>query len=152
MDTRLPRPSSENSRRTMIANRRKDTAPEIAIRRRLHAAGLRYRVDFPADPTDRRRRADIVFTRVRIAVFIDGCFWHGCPDHFIAPKKNTDYWGPKISRNMERDLSSTERLRDDGWTVLRFWEHEDPDAVCETIVENVRRRRRDSAPSVRPRG
>ena len=79
MTMRPPPPSSETARRTMLANRRRDTTPELAVRRRLHAAGLRYRVDFPADPADRRRRVDIVFTRARVAIFIDGCFWHGCP-------------------------------------------------------------------------
>lgn len=138
MESRPPRPSNENARRTMLANRRKDTSPELAVRRRLHAAGMRYRVDFPADGTDRRRRADIVFTRARVAVFIDGCFWHGCPEHFIAPKRNADYWGPKIERNMERDRTSTARLREAGWQVLRFWEHENPEDVAARIVEAVR--------------
>lgn len=125
----------------MLANRRKDTSPELAVRRRLHSAGLRYRVDYSADATDRRRRADIVFTRARVAVFIDGCFWHGCPDHFIAPRRNSDYWGPKIARNIERDRSSTARLQDAGWQVLRFWEHEDPDHVAARIEEAVRPRK-----------
>ena len=143
-----PHPSDENDRRTMLANRRKDTSPELAVRRRLHAAGLRYRVDYPADATDRRRRADIVFTRARVVVFIDGCFWHGCPEHFIAPKRNADYWGPKIERNIARDRTSTERLLDDGWQVLRFWEHEDPDDVATQIMEAVRPQPKDSASTV----
>lgn len=152
MESRPPRPSSENARRTMLANRRKDTSPELAVRRRIHAAGLRYRVDFPADATDRRRRADIVFTRAKVVVFIDGCFWHGCPEHFIAPKSNADYWGPKIARNMERDRTSTARLRNAGWRVLRFWEHEDPDDVAPRIIEAVRPRNQIPAPDVRRRG
>lgn len=144
-----PLASSENARRTMLANRRKDTTPELAVRRRLHAEGLRYRVDYPADSTDRRRRADIVFTRARVVVFIDGCFWHGCPDHFIAPKRNADYWGPKIARNMERDRASTARLQEDGWRVLRFWEHEDHDDVVAQILEVVRPGNQVRPPSVR---
>lgn len=148
MDDRPPRPSSENARRTMLANSRKDTAPEIAIRQRLHAAGLRYRVDYSADQTDPRRRTDIVFSRAKVAVFIDGCFWHGCPVHLVPPKRNAEYWGPKIERNMARDRSSTERLRESDWTVLRFWEHENPDAVCLAIIEQVRPQPRDPGPDV----
>ncbi|MGP5920750.1 very short patch repair endonuclease, partial [Brachybacterium alimentarium] len=101
-----PPPSSEGARSTMRANRRRDTGIELAIRRRLHARGLRFRVDYAADRTDRRRRADIVFTRVRVAIFIDGCFWHGCPEHYVEPKKNRDYRLPKIERNKARDRES----------------------------------------------
>ncbi|WP_425842697.1 very short patch repair endonuclease [Agrococcus sp. TSP3-2-1] len=124
----------------MRGNTRRDTAPEIAVRRLLHAAGLRYRVDFPALSSDRRRRADIVFTRRRVVVFIDGCFWHGCPEHFIAPKANAAYWGPKIARNIARDVDTNERLEAEGWRVLRFWEHEDPKAVAVAITAEVRAR------------
>lgn len=134
-----PPPSSENARLTMKANRRRDTSIELAVRRRLHAAGLRYRVDYAADPSDRRRRADIVFTRARLVVFIDGCFWHGCPDHFIMPKSNVDYWRHKIERNMERDRDSVARLEAAGWSVLRFWEHQAPDDVAASIIAAVRR-------------
>lgn len=122
----------------MRGNVRRDTKPEVEVRRLLHAAGLRYRVDFPALASDRRRRADIVFTSRRIAVFIDGCFWHGCPQHFVAPKANSDYWGPKIARNRERDIDTTERLEADGWLVLRFWEHEAPSDVAARIEAVVR--------------
>lgn len=120
-----------------MANRRRDTKIELAVRRRIHAMGLRYRVDYPADTGDRRRRVDIVFTRARVAVFIDGCFWHGCPTHFVEPKNNADYWRPKIQRNRERDLESTARLESAGWTVLRFWEHEDPGGAAELIRATV---------------
>jgi len=129
--------TSEGTRRSMLGNRRRDTTPELAVRRALHAAGLRYRVDYPL-AFDRRRRADVVFTRQKVAVFIDGCFWHGCPDHSTTPKQNTDYWGPKLARNAARDLDTTQRLSDDGWTVLRFWEHEDPSAVVARIIDVVR--------------
>ena len=121
----------------MLGNRRRDTSPELAVRRALHAAGLRYRVDYPLE-FDRRRRADVVFTRQKVAVFIDGCFWHGCPDHATTPKQNTDYWGPKLARNTARDIDTTRRLTEDGWTVLRFWEHEDPVDVAATIIGAVR--------------
>lgn len=117
----------------MLANRRRDTKPELAIRRLLHAAGLRYRVDFRLAPP-LRARPDIVFTRRRIAVFIDGCFWHGCPLHRTTPKQNADYWGPKLLRNVQRDRETDEALAAAGWTVMRFWEHENPVAVAETVI------------------
>lgn len=149
MSRKPPEASSENARRTMRANKRKDTSIELAIRRRLHASGLRYRVDHPADVSDRRRRADIVFTRARVAIFIDGCFWHGCPEHYVEPKANSDYWRPKIARNRERDVDSTCRLREAGWTVMRFWEHEDPDLVAAKIAAAVRHRDEKTSPTVR---
>lgn len=132
-----PRASSEGARRTMVANRRRDTKPELLIRRELHARGLRYRVDYAPLASDRRRRADIVFTRAKVAVFIDGCFWHGCPTHFVMPKTNADYWAPKIQRNMARDAETTRRLEGEGWTVLRFWEHEDPAIVAARVMDKM---------------
>lgn len=127
--------SSPAAGSVMRANRRRDTAPELQVRRLLHAAGLRFRVDVAPSQSDRRRRADVVFSRRRIAVFVDGCFWHGCPQHFVAPKTNSDYWGPKIARNRERDAETTELLLNEGWNVLRFWEHEDPQMISEKILE-----------------
>ncbi|WP_435079272.1 very short patch repair endonuclease [Clavibacter michiganensis] len=125
--------SSDTARRVMRANKRRDTAPELAVRRILHARGHRYRVDLRV-AMESRSRADIAFTRQRIAVFIDGCFWHGCPDHLHLPKSNADYWGPKLARNVERDGEVTALLTGLGWTVLRFWEHEPADAVAEAII------------------
>lgn len=127
--------STEGSRNSMRSNRRRDTLPELAVRRRLHATGLRYRVDFA--PLGGRRRADIVFTRQRVAVFIDGCYWHGCPNHATFPKRNSDYWLPKLARNVERDRETDQSLREAGWTVLRFWEHESPDDVAHRIAVAV---------------
>lgn len=117
----------------MRANRRRDTVPELSVRRLLHARGLRYRVDYRLAPPH-RTRADIVFTRRGLAVFIDGCFWHGCPEHASQPKRNSDYWGPKLARNIERDRETDAVLRELGWTVLRFWEHENPAEVAEAII------------------
>jgi len=128
--------SSEHARRTMVANRSKDTAPELAVRSLLHARGLRYRTNHRPEPT-LRRTADIVFTRRRIAVFIDGCYWHGCPTHLAMPKSNVGYWAPKIERNRERDRETTELLKAAGWTVLRFWEHESPADVADVIAAVV---------------
>ena len=122
--TRGPVPSSENAARTMRANKRRDTSPEMTLRSALHRAGLRFRVDYPL-PFDRRRRADIVFPRAKVAVFVDGCFWHGCPEHYVAPKANSEFWRTKVGANIERDHETTKRLEHDGWAVLRFWEHED---------------------------
>ena len=122
----------------MQSNRGRDTAPEIRVRRLLHAGGLRYRVDF--SPLGERRRADIVFTRRRIAVFIDGCYWHGCPEHATLPRRNAEYWLPKLARTAERDRETNEALAAAGWLVLRYWEHEDPAAVANAIIAVVRAR------------
>ena len=126
----------------MRGNRRRDTSPEMRVRRILHARGLRYRVDLPLT-FDRRRRADITFTGAKVVVFIDGCFWHGCPDHYVEPRTHTGYWAPKIAANRARDADSTSRLAADGWTVLRFWEHEDPDMVAARVAAAVGGARRD---------
>lgn len=126
--------SSDHARRTMKANRRRDTKPELRIRSALHRSGLRFRVD-TAPLAGVRRRADIVLTRVHVAVFIDGCFWHGCPEHFIPPKTNADYWRQKIQRNRDRDKDTDRILADEGWTVLRFWEHENPNEAANAIVK-----------------
>ena len=123
----------------MLANRRRDTTIELAVRRELHRRGRRFRVDFAPDPTNRRRRADIVFTRARVSVFLDGCFWHGCPEHYIEPKSNASYWRPKIERNRARDLETTAQLQEQGWKVLRFWEHEPPDVIADQVEEELDR-------------
>lgn len=125
----------------MQANRSRDTGPELAVRRILHARGLRYRVAAAPLP-GLRRRADIVFTKQRIAVFIDGCFWHGCQDHGRSRfQHNVDYWPAKIATNMARDLDTTARLSDAGWYVMRFWEHESPLDVAAAIEHAVAERR-----------
>lgn len=132
-----PPASDEHARLTMRANRRRDTLPELKVRALLHRAGLRYRVDYPPLPTLKRRRADIVFTRRKIAVFIDGCYWHGCPEHYVLPKRNTDYWTEKIRRNQERDTETDAALLEAGLQPLRFWEHDDPREVAQTVIEAV---------------
>lgn len=117
----------------MVANKSRDTKPELRLRSELHRRGLRFRVDI-APVKGIRRRADIVFTRARVAVFVDGCFWHGCPEHFIAPKSNAEYWRSKIQANVERDRDTAQKLSAVGWEVLRFWEHEGPDDAVPKIV------------------
>ena len=107
------------------------------MRRLVHAAGMRYRVNHRPLP-QLRRTADLVFTRRRIAVFIDGCYWHGCPKHHRQPAANADYWAAKVARNRARDADTDAALAAAGWTRLRFWEHEDPAAVAAAIVATVR--------------
>jgi len=118
----------------MRGNRRRDTAPELAIRRLLHAAGLRYRVDTRPLP-DLNRRADLVFRRAKVAVFIDGCYWHGCPQHGTTAKTNADYWATKIGRNVTRDRETDLMLTKAGWQVVRLWEHEDPVDAARAVQE-----------------
>jgi DNA mismatch endonuclease (patch repair protein) len=119
----------------MQSNRRRDTGPELAIRRAAHQAGLRYRVDFPIRvPGHRSIRPDLVFTRRRVAVFIDGCFWHGCPVHATSPATRARFWADKIAANRERDRRHDDVLAASGWTVVRVWEHEDPGEAVKRIV------------------
>lgn len=139
--------SSEHARLTMRANRSRDTKPEMLIRRELHRRGRRFRVAYRPLPEDRRRTVDIAFTRLKIAVHIDGCFWHGCEEHFIPPKTNPEYWQQKIAGNRARDLDTDRRLEAQGWTVLRFWEHQDPAEVVATIENLLGRARGDWEPA-----
>jgi len=120
----------------MVGNRRRDTKPELAVRSLVHRAGLRYRVDFA--PVGGRRKADIVFPRQRIAVFIDGCFWHSCPLHGSVPATNRDYWVPKLATNTERDRQTTEGLEALGWRVVRIWEHVTAEEAAAVIIDAVR--------------
>jgi len=122
------------TRAVMRGNARRDTRPELAVRRLIFAAGLRYRVDYAPLPEYRRLKADIVFPRVRIAIFIDGCFWHGCVDHYRPATANAKFWSTKIAGNRQRDISSNLKLVEAGWTVLRFWEHEAPEQVASRII------------------
>ena len=123
----------------MRGNKRTDTKPEIALRAELHRRGLRFRKDYFLSIAGARGvRADIVFTRARVAVFIDGCFWHGCPQHGHAPRRNTGYWGPKLERNRRRDQLVTERLVEADWRVIRLWEHVPPPEAAELVASSVR--------------
>lgn len=124
----------------MSAQRSKDTAPEIAVRRALHALGLRYRVH-TQPVASLRRKADVVFPRAKVAVFIDGCFWHGCPVHGRRRHEvNKWYWPEKIARNQRRDADTDARLADEGWAVVRVWEHEDPAEVAMRVADVLRGR------------
>lgn len=133
--------SSAARRRNMQAIRSRDTKPEQLIRQLVHAEGFRYRVAARPLP-GLRRTADLVFRPAKVAVFIDGCYWHGCPEHYVPPKTNPGYWSDKVARNVARDRDTDQRLIDAGWTVLRFWEHELPLSCAESIMSTVRHRRR----------
>lgn len=127
----VPPASSHTARRTMQANRRVNTGPERRVRSVLHHMGLRFRKDMRLDLEGGRVRPDIVFTRAKIAVFVDGCYWHSCPQHGARPKANAEFWSAKLARNVARDRRADDVLDAAGWTVLRVWEHEEPSqAAC----------------------
>ena len=107
----------------MQGNKRRDTVPEVVLRSALHAKGRRFRKDFRLVTIEGRPRPDLVFTRARVAVFVDGCFWHSCPTHGRPPTSNAHYWGPKLERNVARDRANDRELTAAGWTVVRIWEH-----------------------------
>jgi DNA mismatch endonuclease (patch repair protein) len=144
--TSEPFASSPRLRRRMQSQPRRDTQPEIALRRELHRLGLRYRLD-QAPMKGLRRKADIVFRRARVAVYVDGCFWHGCPQHGNTPEANPWYWPTKIRTNKARDRDTNAALRRLGWRVIRVWEHEQPIIAARRIYKVVR----DRAPGERKR-
>ncbi|MGQ0623120.1 MAG: very short patch repair endonuclease [Sporichthyaceae bacterium] len=138
-----PRPdraSSPGVRACMQANGGRDTKPELELRSAVHALGLRYRVGVrPIKAV--RRTADLVFTRARVAVFLDGCFWHGCSVHHTVARTNADYWADKVVRNRQRDRDTDDMLNRAGWTVLRIWEHDDPQEAArrvQALVQSAR--------------
>ncbi|MFD7959623.1 very short patch repair endonuclease [Streptomyces zaomyceticus] len=151
-------PSSPAVSARMSRQGSRDTAQELAVRRLLHASGLRYRVNAPV-PGMPRRTIDIVFGPVRVAVFLDGCFWHGCPEHATQPKSNAEWWRAKLDKNMARDRETTTHLESMGWTVLRFWEHSPTEEISATVraavdrekEQQARLRRRPPAPDARSR-
>ena len=136
-----PEPANEHVRRRMEQQRTADTKPELALRQELHGRGLRYRLGVPIVPGHPRRRVDIVFRSARVAVFVDGCFWHRCPEHGNLPANNRDWWLEKLTRNVERDRESDDLLRGEGWTVLRVWEHEHPVSAADRVERAVREQR-----------
>ncbi|GCE42279.1 Very-short-patch mismatch repair endonuclease (G-T specific) [Rhodococcus wratislaviensis] len=122
----------------MRAQRRRDTAPELALRRELHRRGARYFVD-RAPMKGVRRRADLVFPRRKVAVYVDGCFWHSCPQHATFPKNNAQWWAEKLAGNVTRDRDTDATLTDAGWTVVRIWEHENPVVAADRVQAALRR-------------
>lgn len=144
-------PSSPGVSARMSRQASKNTGAELAVRRLLHAAGLRYRVEYPV-PGMPRRRLDVAFPRAKVAVLIDGCFWHGCPQHATQPKANAEWWRSKLDRNMARDRETTEHLLAAGWTVLRFWEHTPAEEIAATVRAAVDREKRDREQRAREQG
>ncbi|MFD7622358.1 very short patch repair endonuclease [Streptomyces sp. NPDC059802] len=130
------KPSSPSVSARMSRQVSRDTKPEVAVRKLLHASGYRYRVNERV-PGMSRRTIDIAFTRAKVAVMIDGCFWHGCPVHATQPKSNAEWWRAKLERNMARDRETNKHLESEGWEVLRFWEHESAQEVAGRIVAAV---------------
>lgn len=118
----------------MRANVSRDTRPELRLRSLLHHRGYRFRKDLALDLPGARVRPDIVFLARRVAVFVDGCFWHGCPQHGRVPKVHNDYWATKLGRNVQRDRAADEHLRAAGWTVVRVWEHLTPEEGVEQVI------------------
>lgn len=140
-----PEPRNEAATRIGKANRRTGTKPEIRLRSALHRRGLRFRKDLLIRAGEVRVHPDIVFTRWRVAVFVDGCFWHGCPEHQHIPKSNTAYWIPKLAANAERDRRVDAALVEAGWSVIRIWEHEEVSLGVERVCVALAGRRSDSA-------
>jgi DNA mismatch endonuclease, patch repair protein len=136
--TAKPKASDPGTRRSMQSNRRTDTKPELVLRRALHCRGLRFRKDFPIRLDGLCARPDVVFTRAKVAVFQDGCWWHGCSEHGMRPKRNADFWSQKFDETIERDRRVTAALTNAGWTVIRVWEHEPIADATERIERAVR--------------
>jgi DNA mismatch endonuclease, patch repair protein len=131
-------PIDERKSRDMRAQRERDTGIERAIRSLLHARGLRFRIHRRL-LTGSRREVDVVFPGAKVAVFVDGCFWHGCPEHGTWPRNNAEFWRDKIEGNVRRDRDTDARLEADGWTVVRVWEHEAPTDAAARIADAVER-------------
>lgn len=135
-----PEPSSAAVSAVMRANRKTDTKPELLLRSQLHHRGLRFRKNHLIRLEGLSVRPDVVFTKQRVAVFVDGCFWHRCPDHGLRPRSNSRYWEQKLDSNVKRDRAVTADLRGGGWIVVRLWEHMDPSAGADEVLEAVRTR------------
>ncbi|WP_218566422.1 very short patch repair endonuclease [Vallicoccus soli] len=136
-----PPASSPGVARIMRRNRCRDTAAELAVRRELHRRGYRFLVDATPAGTNRRRRADVVLRGPRIALFVDGCFWHSCPEHLHLPRANADWWRAKLASVVARDRDTDRHLLEHGWWPTRAWEHEDPADVVDDVAVAVRLRR-----------
>ncbi len=133
--------TSAATRASMLGNRRTDTKPEKALRSALHAEGLRFRKDYRLDLDQVRTRPDIVFTRIKLAVYVDGCYWHSCPEHGTTPTRNADYWIPKLARNVQRDREHDAALENAGWAVARVWEHQPIPEMLWHVTAAVGKRR-----------
>lgn len=139
MAARRPTPASARVSQQMAKVARRDTRPELELRRKLHARGMRYRVDSPPH-SELRGRADILFRRARVAVYVDGCFWHSCPEHGVLPKNNREWWREKLRATTLRDRATEDALSRLGWKVVRVWEHEDSGIAANLVEAAVRDR------------
>ena len=140
-DPEWPQPSSPASSSVMRGNRGRDTSPEMAVRSILHRRGRRFLKGHTIRLGDRRwTQPDAVFTRARVVLFVDGCFWHRCPRHGTSPTANASYWRTKLDRNVARDRDTDLQLAALGWTVVRAWEHDDPVEIADRVDEAVRAR------------
>lgn len=143
MNDLRPEPPRERPEASLSAKMsklaRRDTKPEVALRKALHGLGFRFRVQVKV-PGNRRRTIDIAFTRPKLAVFVDGCFWHGCPDHHVPPKTNADWWRWKVELNRARDNDTDAKLGAAGWRVLRIWEHVAPEEAANLVAAIYRSR------------
>ncbi len=137
--TKRPVPPSTAKSAEMSRVRNRDTAPEMALRSELHRRGLRFRVDRVPAPGV-KSRADLVLGPAKVAVYVDGCFWHRCPEHGTTPKTNADFWKRKLIRNQKRDAETDRLLEEHGWAVVRIWEHEDPGEAAKRVEDIVRAR------------
>lgn len=140
-DTRVAQSKADATRKVMQANRGVNTLPEIRLRKLVHQSGLRYAIDVRPE-RDLNRRADLLFRNAKVAVFVHGCFWHGCPRHYRTPKTNVVFWQTKIDRNKARDRETKSILRKRGWKVIEIWEHQSSEAgarlICKAVRERVR--------------
>jgi DNA mismatch endonuclease, patch repair protein len=141
MSSARPYPSSPGVSERMSRLGRRDTAPELALRSELHRRGLRFRVDQRIVPAV-RTRPDVAFPRAKVAVFVDGCFWHACPEHQTWPAANRTWWRQKLEENVRRDQRTNDALAAEGWLVIRVWEHEPPAQAAERVEHAVRSRGR----------
>jgi DNA mismatch endonuclease (patch repair protein) len=141
--------SSPATRASMQSNRSKNTQPELALRRALHARGLRYRVCTRPMP-ELRQTADVVFPSVKMAVEVYGCFWHACPEHYRPPSSNAEFWAKKVEQNKQRDIANAQRLHSAGWTLEVVWEHEDPEVAAERIKARVQSRKTATSSDTAP--
>lgn len=139
MTSSVPVPSSAGVSARMRRQRRRDTAAEMKLRKELHRLGYRFRVNYPV-PDRRRRTIDIAFTRRKVAVFVDGCFWHACPVHATWPRSNSGWWTEKLQSNAERDVDTASCLEAAGWRVVRIWEHSEVDEALALVVAALRAR------------
>ena len=137
-----PAASTDAVRRVFVANRRRDTAPELALRSALFARGMRFRVDVTPAGVSKRRRVDVLIAGSRIAVLVHGCFWHCCPEHFVMPVRNREWWTTKFAAIQHRDADTLRQLEAAGWLPVVVWEHDAADEAADRIADLDRARRR----------